>query len=60
MDCPFCGKEIFIHIGDPCGKEPKGSTSISHYCGSGLGIEYFEHGQDKEKAIEALQIKLGG
>jgi len=52
--CPFCGEEINIFIGDPCGSEVNGYTSINHVCDSGLSIGYFEHGQDYEKAEKAL------
>ena len=54
--CPYCGDEIFIQIWAPGGKEPKGATVINHYCESGLSIEFFEHGQDREKAEKALDI----
>jgi len=52
--CPFCGEEIDIFIGDPCGSETNGYTSINHFCDSGLSIEYFEHGRDYDKAKKAL------
>lgn len=50
LDCPFCGRQIVITIGDKCGKEPNGYTGINHYCDSGLSIEYFEEGQDYDTA----------
>jgi hypothetical protein len=54
LDCPFCGKGFSVFVGGPCGSEQDGYVSVNHNCDSGLDIEYFEHGQDVEKAIAAL------
>jgi hypothetical protein len=54
LACPFCGEGFSVFVGAKCGSEQNGCVSINHNCDSGLDIEYFEHGQDVEKAIAAL------
>jgi len=59
LPCPFCGGSITLHIGEPCGKEPRGSVSINHNCPSGLDVEYFEHGRgvNEAEAIKAWNTR---
>lgn len=54
LACPFCGKGFSVFMGCGCGSEPDGYVSINHNCDSGLDIEYFEQGQDVDKAIAAI------
>jgi len=60
VPCPFCGELIFVWIGGKCGKEQDGTTSINHWCPSGLCIEMHELGQDKgDEALAALKKRSG-
>lgn len=59
-ECPFCGEEISIFIGNKCGSEPDGCIVIYHTCPSGLTIEWQENGDsndNKQNAIEAWNCR---